>query len=428
MRKPRENMDFFKQRRKNLSQIIGENSALILTANPEYIRNNDVHYSYRQDSNFYYLTGFEEPESILVFRPGQKQESILFVREKNVERETWDGFRFGTQGAKAEFHMDEVYDISKFSEIVPSLLLDINKLYYRFFHFKDYDDLVRKSLLDLKDLRRRSGTGNLPIEDSYQIIGEMRIKKSNHEIDHMRKAAEINAYAHSEVMRAIHPGINERALHGIFIKSIMEKGAEREAYGGIFASGNNATTLHYVFNDQICQDGDLFLIDAGPEFNFYASDVTRTYPVNGKMTVVQNRVYTRILDIQKNVIAKVKPGVTMQELQNEAISDLVDLMLSEGLLRGNKQEIISNQEYRKYYPHGIGHWLGMDVHDAGLTTLGGEPRRLEPGMAITIEPGLYVPAGDDSAPKDLRGIGIRIEDNLIITDSGSENLTSSIPK
>lgn len=427
MRKPHLDVNVFVQRRKQLAQLIpGE--ALLLTAHPEQIRNNDVYFPYRQDSNFYYLTGFEEPESIFLFRPGQDQESILFVREKNLERETWDGFRYGPEGAKEEFKVDAAYSIEKFNEMIPKLLEPTKKLYYRFFYFKDYDALIEKAILDLKNLRRRSGAGNMPIEDSYQLLGEKRLIKDNFEIEQMDKAAEINHHAHSEVLKAIKPGINERTLYGVFMRAILEKGAAREAYNGIFASGNSATTLHYVFNDQECKDGDLFLIDAGPEYNYYASDITRTYPVNGKFNEDQKRIYNRILTLQKQIIEKVKPGVTMFDLQKETVSHLVDIMLDEKLLVGDKAQLIKKMDYLKYYPHGIGHWLGMDVHDSGLSNIGGEPRPLEPGMVITIEPGLYIPASDTNAPPALRGIGIRIEDNLLLTKEGHRVISSNIPK
>lgn len=427
MRNPHLDMNVFVERRKRLGELI-PGSAMILTANPEFIRNNDVHYPYRQDSNFYYMTGFEEPESILLFRAGQELESILFVREKNGERETWDGFRYGPQAAKEQFRMDAAYPISQFNELAPQLLQEVNKLYYRFFYYKDYDDLVENLILDVKQLRRRSGVGNLTIEDSYQLLGEMRLIKGDFEVEQMRQAAEINRHAHQQVREALRPGVNERELHGVFLKAIMEMGASREAYNGIFAGGNNATTLHYVFNDQVCNDGDLFLIDAGPEYNYYASDVTRTLPVNGTFTADQKRVYNRILNVQMKIIDRVKPGVTMFELQKQTINDLVDIMLDERLLAGNKNEIMRGMDYQKYYPHGIGHWLGMDVHDAGLTSIGSEPRPLEPGMVITIEPGLYIPASDSRAPRHLQGLGIRIEDNLLITPEGHENLTAHIPK
>ncbi|MCB0391626.1 MAG: aminopeptidase P N-terminal domain-containing protein [Bdellovibrionales bacterium] len=427
MRKPNVDINVFIERRKQLAQLI-PGSALILTAHPEYIRNNDVFHAYRQDSNFYYLTGFEEPESIFVFRPGCEKESILFVRNKDIERETWDGFRYGPEATQKEFKVDAAYSIDKFEEIAPKLLAEVDKLYYRFFYFKEYDSIIEKALLDTKDLKRRSGVGNLTIADSYQLLGEKRIIKDEFEKDQMRKAAEINTFAHTQIMKAIKPGINERELHGIFIQSIMSQGATREAYGGIFASGNNATTLHYVFNDQICKEGELFLIDAGPEYNYYASDVTRTYPVNGKFSDDQKRIYERLLQLQKSVIEQVKPGITMFNLQKFTISSLVDLMLDEGLLKGIKDELIMNMDYLKYYPHGIGHWLGMDVHDSGLTTIGGEPRQLEPGMVVTIEPGLYIPESDKDAPKALRGMGIRIEDNLLITENGNEVITEKIPK
>ena len=427
MRKPMIDPKVFAERRARLAQQVSD-AAVILTSHPEYIRNNDVSHAYRQDSNFYYLTGYEEPESILVFRPGKTPETVMFVRDKDLERETWDGFRYGPEGAKAEFGFDAVYSMSEFSEVVPKLLAEVSKLYYRFFYFEQYDKLIEQAMLDTKSLIRRSGKGNLPVEDAYQLIGEMRIVKSTFELEQMKRSGVISCEAHRKVMSATRPGMNERALHAVFLKSMMEQGCAREAYHGIFASGNSATTLHYVFNDQDCQQGDLLLVDAGGELNFYAADITRTYPVSGKFGDAQKRIYQKLLNLQKRLITRVKPGESLYNLQREAVKSLTEIMIEERLLKGNVEANIKEQNFMRYYPHGVGHWLGMDVHDAGLSLLGGEPRQFVPGMVFTVEPGIYIPASDKSAPAALRGIGIRIEDNVIVTETGGEVISANAPK
>lgn len=427
MRTPDIDINIFKERRNKLCSLI-PNSALILPAHPEYIRNHDVHHNYRQDSNLYYLTGYEEADSVLVLRPGKSPESILFVQKKDPTKETWEGFLYGPEQAKELFGVDAAYEISKFEEIVPSLIADCDRVYYRMFHHPHFDEIVERVLKGIYQLRRRSNRGILPIEDSYPLVGEMRLHKSEWEVEVMRKSCEISSQAHIELMRAIRPGMNERMLSGLFIKEIMQRGCDREGYRGIFAGGANATTLHYVFNDQVLKDGDLFLVDAGGEYEYYSADITRTYPVNGKFNEDQKRVYQKVLDLQKVLINMTTPGTTVADLNKKAATGLTEIMVDEKLLTGDVDNLVQSGEYRKYYPHGVGHWLGLDVHDAGATEARGESRKLEAGMVMTIEPGLYVPQDDTQAPLALRGLGIRIEDNIHITHDGPDNLTQSAPK
>lgn len=427
MRTPQFDMSIFKERRVELARRM-RGAALILTANHHPIRNNDVHYSYRQDSNLFYLTGFEESDCVFVFRPGQQPETVMFVQAKDPLRETWDGFLYGPEATKNLFGIDEVYTIDKFEEMLPKLIQPTERLLYSMFWNTELDKIILKAVHSVAQARSRTNKGNLPIEDSRVILGEMRIKKSGVEIDWMKKAAQISSEAHIEVMKACRPGVNERALHGVFLRAIMERGAAREGYGSIVATGANATTLHYVFNDQTCKDGDILLIDAGGEYNYYTADITRSYPVSGKFSPAQKRVYSKILDVQKMLVSAVKPGETREGLQKKAISGLVDIMIDENLLRGPKADIIENKTYLKYYMHGVGHWLGLDVHDAGLTEIVGEPRLLEAGFYLTIEPGLYIPHDDQDAPKELRGFGVRIEDNILVTEGGYENFTAACPK
>lgn len=428
MRKPTVELSEFKKRRQEVLSRMKANSLAILPAHPDYVRNNDVHHPYRQDSNLYYLTAFEEPSCVLILRPGIEPEEILYVLPKDPLRETWEGFLYGPEGAKKEFSMDEARSVEIFEKDLLDLLSQADHVYYTLFNNKEMDEQILKAIKAHAQKRSRTNRGHVSIEDLRPLMGELRLKKSDYELKELRKACEIGSKAHVEMMKACRPGYSERGLHGVFLKSIMEQGASNQGYGTIIASGDNAVTLHYVFNDQELKSGDLILIDAGAEYNFYTSDITRTYPVNGKFTQDQKRVYNKVLDLQKQIISWVKPGETREGLQKKTISGLVDIMLSEGLLRGSKEEIIEKKEYLKYYMHGVGHWLGLDVHDMGVTEFNGEPRPLEAGMVMTIEPGLYIRPDESDAPEALRGMGIRIEDNVLVTEVGSENLTEMCPK
>lgn len=427
MRKPADNIEIFARRRRLLAER-AKGSAIIIPSHPERIRNNDVHHPYRQDSNLFYLTGWEEPESIFVFRPGQIPETVMFVRPKDVERETWDGFRYGPEGCAREFKIDKTYLIADFDKEITLLLKSVDRIYYRF----NIDDTFDHKLISiLEGVRRshgRSGRGSLPVLDSWELIGELRYTKTADDIQLMRRACSVTARAHLEVMKATKSGVSEKKLLGVFLASIYAQDADREGYGSIVASGANACTLHYVFNDQICNDGDLLLIDAGAEVRYYTGDITRTYPVNGKFTSAQRKVYDRVLAIQKELCAAVKPGVPFKWMQDRAIEFLTDAMIELGLIKVSRAEAIERLLFKKYYPHGVSHYLGLDVHDTGLYQVGGDARKLEPGTAFTIEPGLYIPADDREAPEELRGIGVRIEDNVVITPTGCENLTSEAPK
>jgi Xaa-Pro aminopeptidase len=426
-RRPAFDMNVFKERRKKLAAM-AQGSAIIIPSHPDYVRNNDVHHTYRQDSNFFYLTGFEEPESIFVMRPGQNPETILFTRPKDVERETWDGFRYGPEGAAREFNIDKTYLISEFDKVIGDLLKPVDRVYYRWNLSREFDNRMINILDGVRLSLGRTGRGSLPVYDSWELIGEMRVIKQEHDLKLMRSACEISARGHIAAMKFTKPGVGERQIHGVLLHSFYMENADREGYGTIVGSGAAATTLHYTFNDQVCKDGDLVLIDAGAEKEYYTGDITRTFPVNGKFSPVQKRVYQAVLDIEKEIIASVKPGVYFKSLQEHAIDRLTEVMIDFGLLKGSKQHLIDTLAYKKYYPHGVSHYLGLDVHDTGLHVVRGEPRKLEVGMSFTVEPGLYIPADDESAPKEFRGIGVRIEDNIVVTANGFENLTQSCPK
>ncbi|WP_051026249.1 aminopeptidase P family protein [Bdellovibrio bacteriovorus] len=426
-RKPIYDMNIFSERRKKAGEQI-PGSALVVASHPEYIRNHDCHFPYRQDSNLFYLTGWEEPESVLIHRPGLTPETVMFVRRRDVERETWDGFRYGPEGCEREFKIDKAYPFDELTKVAPQLLKEVDRVYYSQYKNQEMDHKMQDILQTVKALQGRMGNGLLAIHDADILLGELRLVKSEYELTQLREACEISAQAHLAAMRFTRPGVTERQVQGVLAHNFYMRGSAREGYNYIVASGNAATTLHYNFNDQVCKDGDLLLIDAGAEFNYYTGDITRTYPVNGKFTDEQARVYEGVLKVQKQICDYVKPGIFFKDLHDMGTSLLTDLMLDLGLLSGRKDDLIQALAQKKYYPHGIGHWLGMDVHDAGLYFKKNEPRPIEANMCFTIEPGLYIPADDASAPQKYRGIGIRIEDNLRVTSSGSENMTSSVPK
>ena len=427
MRKPAHDISIFRERRQRLAEKI-PGGALISPAAPEFIRNNDIRHDYRQDSNLFYLTGFEEPASVLVFRPGKDPETAMFVRNKHVLKETWEGFRYGIEGTQSDFGIDKAYPINDFEKVAPKLLADVDRVYYTLFHDVGFDERVARVVMAVKDMRRRSGKGVLPISDAAPLVGEMRLIKSDHEIETLTNACRVTAEAHMELMKYIQPGMSERQIHGRFVYEVMKRGAAREGYGTIVAGGPSATTLHYVFNDQVLKSGELVLVDAGGEYDFYTGDITRTYPVNGQFSGTQRRLYQKVLNVHKTIIDIVKPGLRFNQLQEAAVDGLVDVMLEEGLLKGPKDQLIEKGEFRKYYPHGVSHWLGMDVHDSGMIEVNGKPRPLEPGMAFTVEPGLYIPYNDETAPVEVRGIGIRIEDNILVTVGGHSNMTEGAVK
>jgi Xaa-Pro aminopeptidase len=428
MRQPLENMRIFQERRQKVGDKL-KDGILVVASMPEAKRNGNVEHPFRQDSNLYYLTGFEEPQSIFVFRPGRKPETVMFLREKDATRETWDGFRFGTQQTVKDFKIDEVYPIEEFPKHITALMNTADSLYFRFHKNPEVDRWMNEALLAQRLSMGRSGLGLLPVYDADEFLGEFRVIKDDYALHNHRTACELTAEAHTELMKYIKPGVNEREAEGFFIYQVMKRGAARMGYNSIMAGGANACTLHYVFNDEKLKDGDLFLVDAAGEYNYFTSDITRTYPVNGKFSAAQAEVYQAVLDVQKKVINAVKPGVPFNDLQDLGTQLLTEAMLELGLFSGRKEDIIAGGLQKKYYPHGIGHFLGMDVHDAGLyRSRSGQRREIEAGMVFTVEPGLYIPVDDKEAAERYRGIGVRIEDDILVTNSGFEVLTKACPK
>jgi Xaa-Pro aminopeptidase len=420
-------MNVFRERRAELARLMAPGSALILFSHPERIRNDDVHFPFRQDSNFYYLTGFEEPESALVFRPGQKPETTLFVRAKDLERETWDGFRYGPEAAAKEFGLGRGELISDFDSRVGELLKSCQQIHYRHRLSGEADRRLPEILAATRRAQGKSALGYLTVLDANQLLGEMRLRKGAADIVALRKACEITAMAHINAMRATRPGLNERQIQGLLLASFLKEGAAREGYNCIVASGASATTLHYNFNDQALKAGDLLLIDAGAEYDYFTGDITRTFPVSGRFSAAQREVYEAVLRVQRAILSMIRPGLAFKELQELAIRGLTEEMIGLGLLKGSVDSLIESGAYRRYYMHGVSHWLGMDVHDAGAYVSAGQSRPLEVGMAFTVEPGLYIRHNDDQAPERLRGIGVRIEDDVLVTPTGREVLTAKAP-
>ena len=427
MRQPLIDPSICKQRRKLLAER-SAGAAVILPSTPEFIRNNDVHYDYRQDSSLFYLCGFEEPESVLVFRAGQTPETVLFVRPKDPVRETWDGFRFGPDLARDKFQVDECYLITEIEKVLPDLVSSVDRVYYRLNRNNEFDSILAKTLESVRSKMGRTGMGIKPILDPTDLIGELRLIKSQADIEWQKKACELSADGHIAAMKATKPGVNERQIEAVIRHTFMMGGSPRMGYGPIVATGDGATTLHYVFNDQTCRENELILVDAGTEWNYFTGDITRTFPVSGRFSDSQKVFYSAVLDVQNQIISMIRPGLVFKNLQDTAIELLTEACIELGLLKMGKDEAIAKLEYKKYYPHGVSHWLGMDVHDIGAYLLNGDSRPLIPGMIFTVEPGLYVPASDTSAPAEFRGMGVRIEDDILVTETGHLNMTARAPK
>lgn len=417
----------FRHRRERLLCEMEEGIAIIPTA-PEVIRNRDSHYPYRFDSYFYYLTGFTEPDALLVLVGGKTPKSVLFCREKNLEREIWDGFRYGPAAAMNQFGFDEAYNIEEAQTLLPKLLANQPRLFFSLGADKTWDDHISKILESLRTQARNGYSGPQTLVDVRQLLDEMRLKKSKAELDVMRRSAFIAAKAHLRAMQTVQPGIYEYAIEAEVLHTFYQHGAQSPAYTSIVAGGSNACTLHYNANNAKLLDGDLLLIDAGCELDGYASDITRTFPVNGRFEPAQKDLYQLVLDAQAAAISEVKPGNSWNAPHEAALAILVDGFIHYGLCQGSRDEVLENGSYRQFYMHRTGHWLGLDVHDAGKYKWGEDWRVLEPGMALTIEPGCYVrPA--EGVPEHFWHIGIRIEDDVVVNAGDHcEVLSTNAPK
>lgn len=419
-------VNLYRERRQRLAEQMGRGVAVISTA-PERVRNRDAHYPFRFDSYFHYLTGFREPEAVLVVLAGDEVKSLLFCREKHEEREIWDGFRYGPQGARETFGLDEAHSIAKLDEMVPSLLADQPAMFCDVGENSEWDERLIRWLNAVRAQVRTGISAPAEIRDVRKLLDEMRLVKDAHELDTMRRAARISANAHRRAMRHTRPGLHEYQIEAELLHEFRSHGAQAPAYTPIVAGGANACVLHYVANDAVLKEGDLLLIDAGCELDGYASDITRTFPVNGRFSGPQRDVYDLVLAAQAAAIAAVQPGNLWQAPHDAAVKVLVQGFVDLGLLQGSIDGLIESGEYRRFYMHRTGHWLGMDVHDCGEYKREGRWRTLAPGMVLTVEPGCYIRAGDD-VPEHLWNIGIRIEDDAVVTVDGCEIITSHAPK
>lgn len=421
------NTQEFSARRNQLLIKMGEGIAIVPTA-PEVIRNRDSHYPYRFDSHFYYLTGFKEPESVLVLIAGVEPKSILFCRDKDMEREIWDGFRYGPEAAKDEFGFDEAYSISQLDEILTKLMGNQAKLFYSLGANSEWDARVTGWLNKVKEQARMGVSAPQSIMDVRQLIDVQRLIKTPYEIDLMRRSAQIAAGAHNRAMRFVKPSLNEYEVEAEFLHEFYRNGAQSPAYTSIVAGGSNACTLHYNANNCVLNGGDLLLIDAGCELDGYASDITRTFPINGKFSAAQNDLYELVLSAQLAAIDAAKPNKHWNAPHEAALDLLVQGFIDFKLCTGTKEEVLETQAYRQFYMHRTGHWLGLDVHDAGeYKDKQGNWALLEAGNTLTVEPGCYVrPA--DNVPEHFWNIGIRIEDDVLITKTGNEVLTKDAIK
>jgi Xaa-Pro aminopeptidase len=422
---------YFKARREALLKA-NPGAAFIFPAGAEVLRNPDVSYPHRQESNFYYLSGFAEPESWLVIVPEKKESGasrmILFVRQNDPEKEMWQGERHGIQGASAVYGANEAYLYDDFSKRLPELLAGVEKVFYRVGQNEKNDRIVFDALESHFHGRARSARGLASVFDPNEALAEMRLFKSPEEAALLRKAGEISAGAHRLLMREVRPGMNEFEVEALIDYSFRRQGCGRNGYPSIVASGKNATCLHYTYNNETLRDGDLLLIDAGGEYDYYTADITRTFPIGKKFSEAQATIYELVLRAQKAALAMAKPGTTLSAIHRHTTEVLVEGLLSLELLKGEVSEIIRKNEHRRFYPHGTSHWLGMDVHDVGLYQKNGEPRLLEPGMCFTVEPGLYFQPNDREVAEKFRNIGVRIEDDIWMTPQGHENFTLGAPK
>ena len=417
----------FRARRARLIATMGEGVAFIPTA-PEAIRNRDSHYPYRFDSYFYYLTGFREPEAVVLLIAGTEPKSILFCRDKDLEREIWDGFRYGPDAARSEFRFDEAYTIDQLDELVPKFLSNQSQLFYSLGADSVWDRRVTQWLNQLREQGRSGISAPAAVQDVRALVDEMRLYKSSFELNRMREAARISAEAHRRAMQAVRPNMMEYEIEAELLHEFYRHGSQSPAYTSIVAGGSNACVLHYVANNAQLKNGDLLLVDAGCELDGYASDITRTFPVGGKFSGPQKDLYELVLAAQAAAIEAVRPGAHWNMPHEAALDVLIRGFIHYGLCKGSPEAVLESGDYRRFYMHRTGHWLGLDVHDAGeYKQKNGDWRLLQPGMTLTVEPGCYVRPADD-IPEAFWNIGIRIEDDVAVTDSGHEVLTIGAPK
>ena len=424
MIEPRE----YARRRKQLMRMAGPDAIVIVAAAPERVRNNDAHYPYRQDSDFYYLSGFPETDAVLALVPGRApSETILFCRERDAERERWDGPRAGTEGAVTVYGMDDAFPIDDIDDILPGLIEGRTRVYYHFGRDAEFD---LKLIGWVNRVRAQIRHGAKPPHEFValpHLLHDLRLYKSRAELRLMRKSAQIAANAHCRAMQATRAGLNEHEIEAELLHAFRKHGAV-PSYEPIVGGGANGCVLHYRANNAELRDGDLLLVDAGAEYQCYASDITRTWPVNGRWSPEQRALYDLVLAAQLAAIDEVRAGHTFDAYHEAAVRTLTRGLCKLGLLAGSVEKNLREHAYRKFYMHKTGHWLGLDVHDAGDYRIDGEFRVLEPGMVVTVEPGLYIAPDAKGVPAKFRGIGIRIEDDVVVTNGEPEVISAAAPK
>jgi Xaa-Pro aminopeptidase len=424
----------YRQRREQLMAKIGNGTAIFRSA-PTAVMHNDVEYAYRQDSDFFYLTGFNETSAVAVLAPRHEEHKfVLFVQPRDPEKETWHGYRAGVEGAKELYGADEAFPINELDEKLPKYLEKADRIYYHLGRDRNFNETLIKHWQRLMATYPKRGTGPTAIEDSNLILHPMRLVKSESELALMRKAAKISVEAHNHAMQFAKPGRYEYEIQAEIEHIFRLHGGNGPAYPSIVATGKNSCILHYIENNQQLQDGDLLLIDAGCAYGYYNADITRTFPVGGKFTPEQKTIYELVLSAQLAAIEQVKPGNAYSKVHETAVRVLVEGLMALGLLCGDIEEIIKEEKYKPFYMHRTGHWLGLDVHDAGVYQWGENPQLLQPGQVLTVEPGIYIGPeikpveGQPEVDARWRGIGIRIEDDVLVTSDGYEVLTAGVPK
>ncbi|WP_407293428.1 Xaa-Pro aminopeptidase [Stutzerimonas zhaodongensis] len=419
----------YARRRKALMAEMEPNSIAILPAAPMYIRNRDVEHIYRQDSDFQYLSGFPEPEAVIALIPGREHgEYVLFCRERDPARELWDGLRAGQEGAVSEYGADDAFPIGDIDDILPGLIEGRSRVYYAIGSNQEFDHRLMEWINTIRSKARQGAQPPNEFVALDHLLHDLRLYKSTNEVKVMKYAAEISARAHVRAMQASRAGLHEYSLEAELDYEFRKGGAKMPAYGSIVAAGKNACILHYRENDALLKDGDLVLIDAGCEIDCYASDITRTFPVNGRFSPEQKAIYELVLAANEEAFKHIAPGKHWNEAHEATVRVITAGLIELGLLTGELEHLIATEAYKPFYMHRAGHWLGMDVHDVGDYKVGGEWRVLEPGMAMTVEPGIYIAADNQDVAKKWRGIGVRIEDDVVVTRDGCEILTGGVPK
>lgn len=418
----------FARRRRQLMRMAGEEAIVILPAAPQRVRSNDTHYPYRQDSDFWYLSGFPEPEAVLVLVPGRQHgEALLFCRERDTERESWDGPRAGPEGAVEGFGFDDAYPVADLDDILPGLLEGRSRVYYHFGRDVEFDLKLIGWVNRVRDMVRQGAQSPHEFLELGHLLHELRLFKSRDELRLMKRAADISAEAHLAAMRAARPGVREYEVEAA-LQYVFRRHGAVPAYEPIVGAGANACVLHYIANNAPVREGDLMLIDAGAEVDGYAADITRTFPVSARYSKEQRAIYRIVLDAQHAALAQSAPGKSWNAPHEAAVEVIAEGLLSLGLLKGGLRQVLKSGDYRRFYMHKTGHWLGLDVHDVGEYRIDGEYRELEPGMVYTVEPGIYIAPGSKGVAAKWQGIGVRIEDDVAISADGHEVLTAAAPK